>query len=144
MAAFLQRRDIGLRECMTCPQHPVPPRGPPVSATLRTRHPGRVPPLREAPVRLTRSTLRRAAVGIAAAGLATASLLAPTAASATPALSATGASALATQLGTRSAGFYQGSNGRMVIAVTDAAAASTVRAAGADAQLVSRSGAALE
>ena len=95
-------------------------------------------------MRLTRSTLRRAAVGIAAAGLATASLLAPTAASATPALSATGASALATQLGTRSAGFYQGSNGRMVIAVTDAAAASTVRAAGADAQLVSRSGAALE
>ena len=95
-------------------------------------------------MRLTRSTLRRAAAGLAAAGLATASLLAPTAASATPALSAQGASALAAQLGSRAAGFYQASSGRMVIAVTDAAAARTVRAAGADAKLVSRSGGALE
>jgi streptogrisin D len=94
-------------------------------------------------VRLTRS-MRRAVVGIAAAGLAAASLLAPSAASAAPALDARGAAALATQLGSHAAGYWYGSSGRMTIAVTDQASAATVRAAGADAKVVARSGAALD
>ncbi|HET8641790.1 MAG TPA: S1 family peptidase, partial [Pseudonocardiaceae bacterium] len=61
-----------------------------------------------------------------------------------PTLDGAGATALAERLGDRAAGTYlDQSTGRMVINVTDAEAASTVRAAGATAKLVTRSGAQL-
>ena len=73
-------------------------------------------------------------------------LLAPTT-QAAPAPSASAspaaATALATQLGARSAGAYQNAAGQMVVTVTDAAAAAQVRNAGATAQLVKHGSAAL-
>ena len=96
-------------------------------------------------MRLTRSSLRRAAAIVAGVGLVAGSLLAPTGAQAAVAVSAQ-ADALAAQLGAgRTAGsYYDAASGKMVITVTDAAAASAVEASGAVAQRVSRSGAQLE
>ncbi|WP_240809819.1 S1 family peptidase [Actinomadura sp. WMMA1423] len=90
-----------------------------------------------------------AAVTTAAAGLVAATLAAAPAASASPAAPAAPAApgdvatALAHQLGTRSAGSYL-KGGKLVVTVTDAQAASTVRAAGAVPQTVARSGADLK
>ncbi|MEU8262784.1 S1 family peptidase [Micromonospora sp. NPDC048999] len=90
-------------------------------------------------MRPTRSSLRRAAAIAVAGTLVTGSLLgAP--AQAAPATSASpdAAAALVTKLGDRAAGTYADASGKMVIAVTDAAAARQVRAAGATAKLVTR------
>ena len=89
-------------------------------------------------------TLRRAAVAAVAVGAATFAGLAPlqaapsVAASAQPSL----AGSLVQRLGDRSVGSYL-SDGRMVVTVTDSAAASTVRAAGLTPKLVSRDAAEL-
>ncbi|MET8837208.1 S1 family peptidase [Micromonospora sp. NPDC004540] len=90
-------------------------------------------------MRPTRSTLRRAVVVAVAGTLVTGSLLgAPAhAAPASPA-SPDAAAALATKLGDRAAGAYADRSGTMVVAVTDAAAARQVRAAGATPKLVTR------
>lgn len=88
----------------------------------------------------TRSPLRRTAVRAAAAALLAAGLLVPAtaqAAPAGPALSPDAAAALAADLD--SAGAYLGADGRMVVTVTDSAAAARVRAAGGVAKLVTRS-----
>jgi Alpha-lytic protease prodomain len=95
-------------------------------------------------VRLTRS-FRRAALTIAATGLVAGTLLAPSpaqAASASP-MSADAAAGLSAKLGDRSAGSYLDASGKSVITVTDAAAADTVRAAGAVPKLVRYSAAQL-
>ncbi|MFD2768366.1 S1 family peptidase [Micromonospora eburnea] len=90
-------------------------------------------------MRPTRSSLRRA-VAIAVAGtLVTGSLLgAPAMAAPASPASPDAAADLATKLGDRAAGAYADSSGKMVIAVTDAAAARQVRAAGATPKLVTR------
>ncbi|WP_262283836.1 S1 family peptidase [Micromonospora sp. MA102] len=90
-------------------------------------------------MRPTRSTLRRA-VAVAVAGtLVTGSLLgAPAQAAPASPASPDAAAALATKLGDRAAGAYADSSGTMVVAVTDAAAARQVRAAGATPKLVTR------
>jgi streptogrisin D len=96
-------------------------------------------------VRLTRSSFRRAALTAAATGLVAGVLLAPSfaqAASASP-MSADAAAGLSARLGDRSAGSYLDASGKSVITVTDAAAADTVRAAGAVAKLVRHSAAQL-
>jgi streptogrisin D len=95
-------------------------------------------------VRLTRS-FRRAALTIAATGLVAGTLLVPSlaqAASASP-MSADAATGLSAKLGDRSAGSYLDTSGKSVITVTDAAAADTVRAAGAVPKLVRHSAAQL-
>jgi streptogrisin D len=95
-------------------------------------------------VRLTRS-FRRAALTVAATGLVAGTLLAPSlaqAASARP-MSADAAAGLSATLGDRSAGSYLDASGKSVITVTDAAAADTVRAAGAVPKLVKHSAAQL-
>jgi streptogrisin D len=96
-------------------------------------------------VRLTRSSFRRAALTAAATGLVAGVLLAPSfaqAASASP-MSANAAAGLSARLGDRSAGSYLDASGRSVVTVTDAAAADTVRAAGAVPKLVKHSAAQL-
>ncbi|MEU8123037.1 S1 family peptidase [Spirillospora sp. NPDC049024] len=86
-----------------------------------------------------------AAVTTAAAGLVAATLATAPAASASPAAPAAPAApgdvatALAHQLGTRSAGSYL-QDGKLVVTVTDAQAAQAVRAAGAVPKTVARSG----
>ena len=95
-------------------------------------------------MRLTRSLLSRAAMSVAAASLVAAALMAPTIANAAPSLDATGAAALASQLGPQAAGSYVDGTGRTVVAVTTASAAARVRAAGGTAALVARSGAQLD
>ncbi|HEU4426080.1 MAG TPA: S1 family peptidase [Pilimelia sp.] len=97
-------------------------------------------------MRLTRSPTRRAAATVAAAGLLASMLLTPSPAHAAPAsLDPNGAIALSEQLGARSAGAYlDRASGKTVITVTDAAAAETVRAAGAVPKVVTRSSIALE
>jgi streptogrisin D len=95
-------------------------------------------------VRLTRSTLLRAALSTAATGLLVGALLAPGTAQAAPGGTLTGgdaAAALADRLGDRTAGTYLDGSGRVVVTVTDAAAAREARAAGAVAREVSRSAA---
>lgn len=91
--------------------------------------------------------LRRSLVGLAVGILAGAGLAAAPPAAAAPGGSASSANALATrldgQLGSRSAGSYLDANGHVVVAVTDSAAASSVRAAGATARMVKHSGSAL-
>ncbi|GHJ55276.1 serine protease [Nonomuraea sp. TT08I-71] len=83
--------------------------------------------------------LRRAAVVAMAGTLATGSLLgAPAQAAPASPASPDAATALATKLGDRAAGAYADSSGAMVVAVTDAAAARQVRAAGATPKLVTR------
>jgi streptogrisin D len=96
-------------------------------------------------VRLTRSSFRRAALTAAATGLVAGTLLAPSFAQAAPASPMSGAAAagLSTQLGDRSAGSYLDASGKAVVTVTDAAAADTVRAAGAVPKLVRHSAAQL-
>jgi Alpha-lytic protease prodomain len=96
-------------------------------------------------VRLTRSSFKRAALTAAATGLVAGTLLAPSlaqAASASP-MSADAAAGLSARLGDRSAGSYLDTNGTAVVTVTDAAAADTVRAAGAVPKLVRHSAAQL-
>ncbi|MEV0396383.1 S1 family peptidase [Polymorphospora rubra] len=76
-------------------------------------------------------------------------VLPATGASASPAQQASAdataglAAALQGRLGDRSAGTYRNDAGRLVVTVTDAAAAETVRAAGAEARIVTRSAATL-
>jgi streptogrisin D len=109
-------------------------------------------------VRLTRLSYRPAAVTAAVAGLLASILLAPpqaqAASVAAPNLTtdlvaqsiaaADDATALAERLGARSAGTYLDQNtGQMVVTVTDAAAAATVRAAGSVARVVEHSSAEL-
>ncbi|MFF4892540.1 S1 family peptidase [Micromonospora chersina] len=90
-------------------------------------------------MRPTRSMLRRAAVVAMAGTLVTGSLLgAPAQAAPASPASPDAAAALATKLGDRAAGAYADSSGTMVVAVTDAAAARQVRAAGATPKLVIR------
>jgi streptogrisin D len=100
-------------------------------------------------VRLTRSSFRRAALTVAATGLVAGTLLAPSLAQAAPAntMSAANADAaqgLADKLGDRSAGTYLDSaTGKMVVTVTDSAAARTVSTAGAVPKVVRHSAAQL-
>ncbi|MCW3845143.1 S1 family peptidase [Micromonospora yasonensis] len=90
-------------------------------------------------MRPTRSSLRRAAVIAVAGTLVTGSLLgAPAQAAPASPASPDAAAALAAQLGDRAAGTYADASGKMIVAVTDAAAARQVRAAGATPKLVSR------
>ncbi|MGC4893549.1 S1 family peptidase [Micromonospora sp. DT31] len=85
-----------------------------------------------------RPTLRRAATVALAGTLVTGSLLgAPAQAAPSPA-SPDAVATLADKLGDRAAGAYAGADGTMIVAVTDAAAARQVRAAGATAKLVTR------
>jgi streptogrisin D len=91
------------------------------------------------------SLARRAALTGAAVGLAVAAAVAAPAAQAAPATAgpaATDATQLGTslvaRLGARSAGSYFDSSDKLVVTVTDSAAASTVTAAGATARLVTR------
>lgn len=91
----------------------------------------------------TRSTLRRTAVRAAAAALLAAGLLVPAAAQAAPVggaaptLTADTATALAAEID--SAGVYVDNAGKIVVTVTDSAAADRVRAAGGVVRLVTRS-----
>ncbi|MFG2057932.1 S1 family peptidase [Micromonospora sp. NPDC048930] len=90
-------------------------------------------------MRPTRSSLRRAAAIAVAGTLVTGSLLgAPAQAAPASPASPDAAAALAAQLGDRAAGTYADASGKMVVAVTDAAAARQVRAAGATPKLVTR------
>src|SRR5262245_6648409 len=104
---------------------------------------------REARVRLTRSALRGAVVAAAALLLVGVQLSGPAHAASSGTLASAAlrtssiASSLAGSLGGRTAGSYLDGNGQLVVTVVDAAAAEQVRAAGAVAQLVSRSGAQL-
>ncbi|MBY8875326.1 S1 family peptidase [Micromonospora sp. PLK6-60] len=95
-------------------------------------------------MRPTRSSLRRA-VTVAVAGTLVAGSLLGAPAQAAPASPASpdAAATLAERLGDRAAGTYADTSGKMVVAVTDAAAARQVRAAGATAKLVTRGAAVL-
>ncbi|MFG3707590.1 S1 family peptidase [Micromonospora sp. NPDC047670] len=89
-------------------------------------------------MRPTRSSLRRAAT-IAAAGALVAGSLIGAPAQAAPAFASPDAAAgLAERLGDRSAGAYADASGKMVVTVTDAAAARQVSAAGATPKIVKR------
>jgi len=90
-----------------------------------------------------RPTLRSATLTIAAAGLIAGGLFAPSVAQAATVspmtvANADAAASLSARLGDRSAGSYVNNAGRMVVTVTDSAAAATVRQAGAVAELVAR------
>jgi streptogrisin D len=89
-------------------------------------------------VRLTRFSLRHAALTVAAAGLVAGALSIPAFAdAATPTLDAAAVDSLTTRLGDRSAGSYlDAGTGKVVVTVTDAAAADQVRAAGGTARIV--------
>ncbi|MBM0238021.1 S1 family peptidase [Micromonospora sp. ATA32] len=90
-------------------------------------------------MRPTRSSLRRAATVAVAGTLVAGSLLgAPAQAAPSSPASPDAAAALADQLGARSVGTYADGSGRMVVTVTDQAAARQVRAAGATAKMVQR------
>jgi streptogrisin D len=90
-------------------------------------------------MRPTRSSLRRAATVAVAGTLVAGSLLgAPAQAAPSSPASPDAAAALADQLGARSAGVYADGSGKMVVTVTDEAAARQVRAAGATAKIVQR------
>jgi streptogrisin D len=91
-------------------------------------------------VRITRSSLRRPLVALAVGVLAAGTIAAP--AQASPAASVDVA-ALVTSLGDRTAGTYLDASGKLVVTVTDAAAARAVKAAGATPRSVVRSGAVL-
>ncbi|MEV4812475.1 S1 family peptidase [Micromonospora avicenniae] len=93
-------------------------------------------------MRPTRSTLRRAATLAVAGTLVVGSLIgAP--AQAAPAASPDAATALAERLGARSAGAYADASGKMIVTVTDEAAAREVRASGATPKFVERGAAEL-
>ncbi|MFU8874165.1 S1 family peptidase [Micromonospora sp. SL4-19] len=90
-------------------------------------------------MRPTRSSLRRAAAIAVAGTLVTGSLLgAPAQAAPASPASPDAAATLVAKLGDRAAGAYADRSGKMVVAVTDAAAARQVRAAGATPKLVTR------
>jgi streptogrisin D len=91
----------------------------------------------------SRSPLRRLAVTFAAGLLVTGSLAAAPAQAVPTALAADAAAALVERLGDRSAGNYLDADGRMVVTVTDAAAAREVRASGGVPKLVTRGAAEL-
>ncbi|MBO4204970.1 S1 family peptidase [Micromonospora echinofusca] len=93
-------------------------------------------------MRPTRSSLRRA-VTIVAAGTLVAGSLMSAPAQAAPAASPDAAASLSERLGDRSAGAYADASGKMVVTVTDEAAARQVRAAGATAKIVKRGAAEL-
>src|SRR2546421_3816427 len=114
-------------------------------AGCETRDPRVSQLLPEARVRLTRSSFRRAALSIGVAGLVVGALTIPAMANAgVSTFDATAAGTLSAQLGDNTAGSYlDAANGKMVITVTDAAAAKRVRAAGGTAKLVAHSGAQL-
>ena len=93
---------------------------------------------------LSRRSALAGVLGIAVAGALAApgAQAAPAAPSAAPAVSADVQSAtLASRLGTASAGSYVDATGKLVVNVTDAATAQTVRAAGATPRTVARGGA---
>ncbi|MFE9690936.1 S1 family peptidase [Micromonospora sp. NPDC005806] len=95
-------------------------------------------------MRPTRSSLRRAAAIAVAGTLVTGSLLgAPAQAAPASPASPDAAATLAAKLGDRAAGTYADASGKMIVAVTDAAAARQVRAAGATPKLVTRGAAQL-
>ncbi|QLQ35221.1 S1 family peptidase [Micromonospora robiginosa] len=89
-------------------------------------------------MRPTRSTLRRAAAIAVAGTLVTGSLLGAPAQAAPSAASPDAAAGLVAKLGDRAAGTYADASGKMVVTVTDAAAARQVHAAGAIPKLVTR------
>ncbi|MFI5836536.1 S1 family peptidase [Micromonospora sp. NPDC051300] len=90
-------------------------------------------------MRPTRSTLRRAAAIAVAGTLVTGSLLgAPAQAAPASPASPDAAAGLVAKLGDRAAGTYADASGKMVVTVTDAAAARQVHAAGAIPKLVTR------
>jgi streptogrisin D len=94
-------------------------------------------------VRISGSKLRRP-IGVLTASLLVGGVLATPASAAEQAVTASAlASTLTTRLGDRSAGSFVDDSGKLVVAVTDAATAADVRAAGATPRYVARSGAAL-
>ncbi|SCG64555.1 S1 family peptidase [Micromonospora halophytica] len=94
-------------------------------------------------MRPTRSSLRRAAAVAMAGTLVTGALLGAPAQAAPAPASPDAAASLADRLGDRAAGAYADANGKMVVTVTDEAAARQVRAAGATPKLVTRGAAVL-
>ncbi|SCL24983.1 streptogrisin D [Micromonospora rhizosphaerae] len=95
-------------------------------------------------MRPTRSSLRRAVTVTVAGTLVAGSLLgAPAQAAPVSPASPDAAASLAERLGDRAAGTYADASGRMVVAVTDDAAAREVRAAGATPKIVARGAAEL-
>ncbi|MFI9640717.1 S1 family peptidase [Micromonospora sp. NPDC051925] len=95
-------------------------------------------------MRPTRSLLRRTAAVAMASTLVTGALLGvPAQAAPTSPASPDSAASLADRLGDRAAGTYADASGKMVVAVTDDAAARQVRAAGATPKLVTRGAAQL-
>jgi streptogrisin D len=95
-------------------------------------------------VRLTRFAFRIAATTFATAGLVAAGVFATAPAYAATTTSPDVAAVLSARLGAHAAGSYLDSTGRMVVNVTDGAAAQQVRAAGAVAQVVTRTAAQLQ
>ncbi|MGN9892157.1 S1 family peptidase [Micromonospora sp. L31] len=96
-------------------------------------------------MRPTRSSLRHVAAVAMAGTLVTGALLgAPAQAAPASPASPDAAAGLADRLGDRAAGTYADASGTMVVAVTDAAAARQVRAAGATPKLVTRGAATLQ
>jgi streptogrisin D len=94
-------------------------------------------------VRISGSKLRRP-IGVVAVSLLAGGVLASPASAAEQAATASAlATTLDARLGDRTAGSYVDDSGKLVVAVTDAATAATVRAAGATPKYVARSGAAL-
>jgi streptogrisin D len=99
-------------------------------------------------VRTTNLSVRHVALAVAVGGLAIGALFVPALARAStvaPMMLANSdtATSLEATLGARSAGTYVDASGRMVITVTDAAAADTVRASGAVPKMVKRGSAQL-
>ncbi|MEV0724591.1 S1 family peptidase [Micromonospora purpureochromogenes] len=96
-------------------------------------------------MRPTRSSLRHVAAVAMAGTLVTGALLgAPAQAAPASPASPDAAASLADRLGDRAAGAYADASGKMVVAVTDDAAARQVRAAGATPKLVTRGAATLK
>ena len=89
-------------------------------------------------MRLTRSAFRIAAVTFATTGLVAVGVFVSAPANAATTTSPEVVAALSARLGARAAGVYLDSSGRMVVNVTDGAAAQQVRATGAVAKLVTR------
>jgi len=94
-------------------------------------------------MRPTRSSLRRAATLAAAGALVAGSLIGAPAQAAPSSASPDAAAGLAERLGDRAAGTYADTSGKMVVAVTDVAAARQVAAAGATPKIVARGAAEL-
>ncbi|MDT5038928.1 MAG: streptogrisin [Micromonosporaceae bacterium] len=98
----------------------------------------------EVSVRTTKLSVRHVAMAVAAGGLAVGALFVPAFARASTVAPMTlansdAATSLSTKLGARSAGTYVDASGTMVVTVTDAAAADTVRASGAVPRMVKHS-----